>query len=53
MLTAIGLACLSALLFGATTVGLRMGLNRNADVEVATIATVGGALAVALVGCRR
>ena len=48
MLTAIGLAALSAFLFGATTVALRMALNRNADVEVATIATVGGALAVAL-----
>ena len=52
-LTAIGLACLSALLFGAMSVGLRMGLNRYPDVEVATIATVGGALAVALVAARR
>jgi drug/metabolite transporter (DMT)-like permease len=48
-LTAIGLACLSAFLFGAMSVGLRMGLDRYPDVEVATIATVGGALAVALV----
>jgi drug/metabolite transporter (DMT)-like permease len=48
-MTAIALAGLSAFLFGASTVGLRMGLNRNADVEVVTIATVGGALAVALV----
>jgi drug/metabolite transporter (DMT)-like permease len=48
-LTAIGLACLSAFLFGAMSVGLRMGLNRYPDVEVATVATVAGALAVALV----
>jgi drug/metabolite transporter (DMT)-like permease len=48
-LTAIGLAGLSAFLFGAMSVGLRMGLNRYPDVEVATIATLGGALAVALV----
>jgi drug/metabolite transporter (DMT)-like permease len=48
-LTAIGLAGLSAFLFGAMSVGLRLGLNRNPDAEVATIATVVGALAVALV----
>ena len=48
-MTAIGLAGLSAFLFGAMSVGLRMGLNRYPDVEVATIATLGGALAVALV----
>jgi drug/metabolite transporter (DMT)-like permease len=48
-LTAIALAGLSAFLFGATTVGLRMGLNRNADIEMVTIATVVGALATALV----
>src|SRR5207302_1056247 len=48
-LTAIGLACLSAFLFGAMSVGLRVGLNRFPDVEVATVATVAGALAVALV----
>jgi len=48
-LTAIGLASLSAFLFGAMSVGLRLGLNRYPDAEVATIATVGGALAVALV----
>jgi drug/metabolite transporter (DMT)-like permease len=40
---------LSAFLFGAMSVGLRMGLNRYPDVEVATLATLGGALAVALV----
>jgi uncharacterized membrane protein len=48
-LTAIGLASLSAFLFGAMSVGLRLGLNRYPDAEVATIATVGGALAVAIV----
>jgi drug/metabolite transporter (DMT)-like permease len=48
-LTAIGLAGLSAFLFGAMSVALRMGLNRYPDVELATIATVGGALTVALV----
>ncbi len=48
-MTAIGLASLSAFLFGAMSVGLRLGLNRYPDAEVATIATVGGALAVALV----
>jgi drug/metabolite transporter (DMT)-like permease len=47
--TAIGLACLSAFLFGAMSVGLRMGLNRHPDVELATVATVIGALAVAIV----
>jgi drug/metabolite transporter (DMT)-like permease len=47
--TAIGLACASAFLFGAMSVGLRMGLDRHPDAEVATIATVGSALAVALV----
>ena len=46
---AIGLACVSAALFGAMSVGLRMGLNRYPDVELATVATVIGALAVALV----
>ena len=48
-MTAIGLASLSALLFGAMSVGLRLGLNRYPDAEVATVATVVGALAVALV----
>jgi drug/metabolite transporter (DMT)-like permease len=48
-LTAIGLACLSAFLFGAMSVGLRIGLNRYPDVELATVATVAGALVVALV----
>ncbi len=48
-MTAIGLAGLSAFLFGAMSVGLRLGLNRNSDAEVATVATVVGALAVAVV----
>lgn len=48
-MTAIGLACLSAFLFGAMSVGLRMGMNRYPDAELATVATVSGALAVALV----
>src|SRR5439155_316278 len=39
----------SAALFGGMSVGLRMGLNRYPDVELATVATVIGALAVALV----
>jgi drug/metabolite transporter (DMT)-like permease len=48
-LTAIALACISALLFGAMSVGLRIGLDRVPDVELATVATVAGALAVAVV----
>jgi len=47
-LTAIGLACLSAFLFGAMSVGLRIGLNRYPDAELATVATVAGALVVAV-----
>ena len=47
-MTAIGLACLSALLFGGMSVGLRIGLSRHPGVELATICTVGGALAVGL-----
>ncbi len=48
-MTAIALACISASLFGAMSVGLRVGLNRFPDVEVATVATVVGALVVAIV----
>jgi drug/metabolite transporter (DMT)-like permease len=48
-LTAVGLALLSALLFGAMSVGLRIGLNRHPGVELATISTIAGALAVALI----
>jgi drug/metabolite transporter (DMT)-like permease len=48
-LIAVGLACVSALLFGAMSVGLRIGLSRHPGVELATICTVLGALVVALV----
>ena len=48
-MTAVGLALLSALLFGGMSVGLRIGLNRHPGVELATICTIAGALAVALV----
>src|SRR5204863_4982527 len=48
-LIAVGLACLSALLFGAMSVGLRIGLTRHRDADLATLATVAGALAVGLV----
>jgi drug/metabolite transporter (DMT)-like permease len=47
--TAVALACLSAFLFGAMSVGLRMGLHRNPDPALATIALVGGAFATVLV----
>ena len=46
---AVGLALVSALLFGGMSVGLRIGLSRRADVPLATLATIAGALAVALV----
>jgi drug/metabolite transporter (DMT)-like permease len=48
-LIAVGLACVSAILFGAMSVGLRIGLSRHSGVELATISTVLGALVVALV----
>jgi drug/metabolite transporter (DMT)-like permease len=48
-LIAVGLACVSAILFGAMSVGLRIGLSRHGGVELATISTVLGALVVALV----
>jgi len=48
-LIAVGLALVSALLFGGMSVGLRIGLSRKPDVELATVATIAGALAVALV----
>ncbi|MHB8469561.1 MAG: EamA family transporter [Gaiellaceae bacterium] len=48
-MAAVGLALLSALLFGGMSVGLRLGLARYPDAELATLATVGGALVVALV----
>jgi drug/metabolite transporter (DMT)-like permease len=44
--TAVGLALLSALLFGAMSVGLRIGLGRYPDPELATLATIAGALVV-------
>jgi drug/metabolite transporter (DMT)-like permease len=47
-LTAIVLAALSAMLFGGTSVGLRVGLDRYPDAEAATVATVFGALAVGI-----
>src|SRR5205814_4912306 len=48
-MTAVGLACLSALLFGGMSVGLRMGLARVPHIEVGTLAVVATALVVALV----
>jgi drug/metabolite transporter (DMT)-like permease len=48
-LIAIALACLSALLFGGMSVGLRIGLGRHADADLATLATVSGAFVVGLV----
>ena len=48
-MTAIGLALLSALLFGGMSVALRIALQRERDVAVGTLATVATALAVALV----
>jgi drug/metabolite transporter (DMT)-like permease len=47
--TAVALALLSALLFGAMSVALRMALQRDPDVALATIATAATALVVALV----
>ncbi|MDX6485769.1 MAG: hypothetical protein QOF43_922 [Gaiellaceae bacterium] len=40
---------MSAALFGAMSVGLRAGMNRYPDAELATVATVIGALVVSLV----
>jgi drug/metabolite transporter (DMT)-like permease len=47
--TAVGLALVSALLFGGMSVGLRIGLGRYPDAAAATLATVAGALVVVLV----
>jgi drug/metabolite transporter (DMT)-like permease len=47
-LSAVSLALVSALLFGAMSVAVRMGLARHADVALATLGTVGGALVVTL-----
>jgi drug/metabolite transporter (DMT)-like permease len=46
--TAIVLACVSAFLFGAMSVGLRIGLGRYPDAELATVATIVGALGVVI-----
>jgi drug/metabolite transporter (DMT)-like permease len=46
---AVGLALISAVLFGGMSVGLRLGLNRRPDAALATLATVGAAFGVALV----
>jgi drug/metabolite transporter (DMT)-like permease len=46
---AVGLALLSALLFGAMSVGLRIGLGKHPDPELATVATIAGALVVVVV----
>jgi drug/metabolite transporter (DMT)-like permease len=48
-LSAVGLALVSAFLFGAMSVGLKMGLTRKPDVGLATVATVVGAFAVTVV----
>ena len=48
-MTAVALALASAFLFGVMSVGLRIGLSRRPDAAVATLATVAGALVVALV----
>src|SRR4029077_11808912 len=48
-IAAVGLALLSALLFGGMSVALRIGLQREPDVGLGTIATLSVALAVALV----
>jgi drug/metabolite transporter (DMT)-like permease len=48
-LIAIGLACLSAILFGGMSVGLRAGLSRHSDADLATLCTVAAALVVGLV----
>jgi drug/metabolite transporter (DMT)-like permease len=48
-MTAILLACVSAFLFGAMSIGLRIGLSRYDSPDLAVLATVGGALLVALV----
>ncbi len=48
-MTAVGLALLSALFFGAMSVSLRMALQREPDVAFGTIATVVPAIAVAVI----
>lgn len=46
---AVGLALISAVLFGGMSVGLRLGLNRRPDAALATLSTVLGAFVVSLV----
>jgi drug/metabolite transporter (DMT)-like permease len=46
---AVGLALISAVLFGGMSVGLRRGLTRRPDAALATLATVVGAFVVSLV----
>jgi drug/metabolite transporter (DMT)-like permease len=48
-MTAVGLALLSALLFGAMSVALRMALQRESDAAIGTAATVLPAICVAVV----
>ncbi len=48
-MTAVGLALLSALLFGGMSVALRLALQREPDAAVGTIATVVPAIVVAVV----
>ena len=48
-MAAVGLALISAVLFGGMSVGLRLGLNRRPDAALATLATVVGAFGVTLV----
>ena len=48
-MTAVGLALASAFLFGAMSVGLRIALDKHPDAELATLGTLCGAFAVALV----
>jgi drug/metabolite transporter (DMT)-like permease len=48
-LTAVAFAAVSAALFGGMSVGLRMGLDRSPDADLATLATVAGALVVTLI----
>jgi len=47
-LTAVGLALLSALLFGGMSVALRIALDRERDARLGTLATIATALVVAL-----
>ena len=48
-MAAVALACLSAALFGAMTVALRVALRRSPDAELGAVVTVGVAAVVALV----